>query len=464
MPRIFRHYVSYHLLALLVMEGWIVFASIFAGLQLDRLGLEAIPPGPGPALPKALALSFLVLTLLHLCQLYDLRRVFGRRELFLRLFLAFAGAYFVIAAVGYLAPAFRLGRRAYVLSFVLSFPTVFAIRLAYNHLVRSDRNRRRLLLLGSGRPAQIIAEAVNGSNPNYEMVGCVDGHPERIGQQLHGVKILGTVEDLGQVSRTARPDVIVVALTERRRALPLPAILECKLQGIEVEDWPNFYEQLTGKILLTELRPSWLIFSDGFKKSNITLAVKRGVDLLLAALGLLLSLPLFPFIALLIKLDSPGPVFYRQERLGQGGKAFRLLKFRSMRQDAEGETGPVRAGEHDPRRITRVGRLLRRSRLDELPQLINVLRGEMSVVGPRPEWIAYVAELQEKVPFYIHRLVVKPGITGWAQVKYRHGSSIEDSIEKLQYDFYYIKNLSIFLDLLILLQTLQVVLFAKGSR
>ena len=463
MARIFRHYVPYHLLALLAMEGWIVFASIFAGLQLDRLGFTPIQPGPGSALPKALVLSLLVPTMLYICQLYDPRRAYGRRELFLRLLMAFAGAYALMAVVGYLTSALRLGRGTYVLSFVLSFVALFCIRSTYERLLRSTRNRKRLLLLGSGRPAQIIAEAVNGSNPNYEMVGCVDGQPERIGQQWNGVTILGTVEDLSRVSRAARPDVIVVALAERRQALPLPAILECKLQGIEVEDWPNFYEKLMGKIHLTELRPSWLIFSDGFKKSNVTVVLKRGMDILIALAGLLLTVPLFPLIALLMKLDSPGAVFYRQERLGQGGRIFSLIKFRSMQRDAERETGPVWAGERDPR-VTRAGRLLRMSRLDELPQLLNVLRGEMSLVGPRPERPAFVSELQEKVPFYIHRLAVKPGITGWAQVKYRYGSTVEDALEKLQYDFYYIKNLSIFLDLLIILQTLQVVLLGKGSR
>ncbi len=463
MPRIFRHYVSYHLLALLGMEAWIVFASAFAGLQLDRLGLEPFDPGPGPILPKALVLTVLALILLHFCQLYDLRRVYGRRELFLRLFLAFAGIYLLMAALGYSTPALRLGRGAFAFSFVLSFIAVFCIRLAYEHLLQSARNRRRLLLLGSGRPAQIIADAVNGSHPQYEVVGCVDGRPDLAENQLNGVRILGTMGDLGTISRTTRPDILVVAVTERRQSLPVPAILDCKLKGIDVEDWPDFYEKLTGKILLTDLRPSWLIFSDGFRRRGATLAVKRAIDLGLGIAGLTVALPLLPLIALLIKLDSRGPVFYRQERLGEGGQPFWLVKFRSMRPDAEERSGPIWAGERDPR-VTRVGRFLRHSRLDELPQLINVVRGQMSLIGPRPERPAFVSQLQEKIPFYIHRLAVKPGITGWAQVKYHYGASVEDALEKLQYDFYYIKNLSIFLDLLILLQTLQVVIFARGSR
>jgi sugar transferase (PEP-CTERM system associated) len=463
MPRIFRHYVPYRLLALAALEACVVFASVFAGLRLSRLVLEPIPPGPGPGLPKAVALSVIVLALFYICDFYDLRRAYGRGEIGLKVCLALAGAYLVMAAVGYLSAALRLERIAYAFSFVVSLTMLLGTRLIFEHVAQSSRHRRRLLLLGSGRAAEVIAHAVNGSNPNYELLGCVDGQPERIGREVNGVKILGTVQDLPRLSRTVRPDLIVVALAERRHSLPLAAILECKLRGIEVQDWPNFYEKLTRKIHLTELRPSWLVFSDGFAKGNFTPAVKRTLDILMAAVGLALSLPLFPLIAVLIKLDSPGRVVYRQERVGRGGEVFWLLKFRSMRLDAETDTGPVWADAHDPR-VTRVGRLLRRSRLDELPQLINVLRGEMSLVGPRPERPAFVAELQEKVPFYTYRLAVKPGLTGWAQVNYRYGCTIADALEKLEYDFYYIKNLSIFLDLVIVLQTVQVVLLGKGSR
>jgi sugar transferase (PEP-CTERM system associated) len=319
------------------------------------------------------------------------------------------------------------------------------------------------LLLGSGRPAQIIADVVNGCHPHYQVLGCVDGHPHPDGQPLRGVQVLGTVEELERVSRMTRPDVIVVALTERRQALPLPAILDCKLQGIEVQDWPSFYEKLTGRILVTGLRPSWLIFADGFRSSGVTVALKRAMDVVLSVLALLASAPLCCLIALLIKLDSAGPVFYRQGRVGQGGRVFALIKFRSMHRDAERETGPVWAEDGDPR-ATRVGRLLRRTRLDELPQFINVLRGEMSLVGPRPERPAFVEYLQSRIPFYMSRYSIKPGITGWAQVQYRYGSTLEDAVEKLEYDLYYIKNQSLFLDLLILLHTLQVVVLGKGSR
>jgi sugar transferase (PEP-CTERM system associated) len=254
---------------------------------------------------------------------------------------------------------------------------------------------------------------------------------------------------------------VVVAQIDRRGCFPAQTLLECRLRGIRVEDWPTFYEKATGKILVTAVRPSWLIFSDGFVKTPRTEIIKRLFDVGASLAGILLSLPLMALAAIAIKLESSGPVLYRQPRLGQNGCVFILNKFRSMRQDAEKETGPVWATQQDSR-ITRVGGFLRRTRLDELPQLFNVLFGHMSFIGPRPERPEFVSELQKQIPYYIERLAVKPGITGWAQVRYRYGSSVEDAVEKLQYDLYYIKNLSLFLDLLIVLNTVQVVLFARG--
>jgi sugar transferase (PEP-CTERM system associated) len=229
-----------------------------------------------------------------------------------------------------------------------------------------------------------------------------------------------------------------------------------------VEEWPTFYEKQTGKILVANLRPSWLIFSDGFVKTDTTRMVKRAMDIGLALLGLVLSLPVMLVVALAVKLDSKGPVLFRQKRVGERGRIFVLNKFRSMSVDAE-RHGPVWAAARDPR-VTRIGGWLRRSRLDELPQFWNVLVGDMSFVGPRPERPEFVGTLQREIPFYMGRHSVKPGITGWAQVRHRYAASVEDSLEKLQYDLYYIKNLSPLLDLVILLSTLQVVLFARGSR
>ena len=274
------------------------------------------------------------------------------------------------------------------------------------------------------------------------------------------LQILGSIKDLEKIVLENRPDVVVVALSERRGVFPYREILDCKLRGIRVEDWPTFYEKLTGKILIQNLRPSWLIFSEGFTRTGFIRTMKRTVDVLCSALGLCVSLPLMVCISLLIKLGSRGPIFFRQERVGEYGKAFTLYKFRTMIADAEKETGPVWAQKLDPR-ITKLGSILRRTGMDEIPQLFNVLKGDMSLVGPRPERPHFVAELQEKIPYYSQRLTVKPGVTGWAQVRYGYGATVEDALEKLQYDLYYIKNMSFFLDFLIVLSTLHKVLFAK---
>ena len=277
-----------------------------------------------------------------------------------------------------------------------------------------------------------------------------------------GFHLLGKAKDLLTLADEFKPDLVLVALAEMRRALPAEELLECRFQGINVEDWPTFYERQTGKILVTNLRPSWLIFADGFVKTEMTRVVKRAMDIGLALVGLVLSLPLMLLAACAIKLDSKGPVLFRQRRVGERGRIFVLRKFRSMTVDAERD-GPVWAAAHDSR-VTRVGRWLRRTRLDELPQFWNVLAGDMSFVGPRPERPEFVEQLQREIPFYMGRHSVKPGITGWAQVRHRYAASIEDSMEKLQYDLYYIKNMSPLLDVVILLSTLQVVLFRRGSR
>ena len=276
-----------------------------------------------------------------------------------------------------------------------------------------------------------------------------------------GHVLLGKTQDLSALVEDTKPDLIVVAQMNRRGNFPAKALIDCRMRGIQVEDWPTFYEKETGKILVTDLRPSWLIFSDGFVKTSRTEIIKRLLDLGLSLVGLVLALPIMAAVAFIIKLESRGSVLFRQARLGQNGRVFILNKFRSMREDAEKDTGPVWAQDRDPR-ITRVGSFLRRTRLDELPQLFNVLLGDMSFIGPRPERPEFVYALQKQIPFYMERLSVKPGITGWAQVRYRYGATVEDAIEKLQYDLYYIKNLSLFLDLVILIATIQVVLFARG--
>jgi sugar transferase (PEP-CTERM system associated) len=457
MPRIFRHYVPTRLIFLVAAECAIVVASVYVGRLLPLLGLPTLVPTWNLQPPAAAVLTLLVLQMLHVAGLYDSHERYGHRELFLRLFLGLGGAYLGSAILGFFVHMMALGRIGLVVSFVVSLGGIFVLRLAEDHFTEDHRYRRKVLLLGAGKVSQLIADTIEEARDQYEVIGCVNGHPDRVDESQR-MRILGSVADLGWITKITRPDVVVVAMEERRGALPLPAILDCKLQGIEVEDWPNFYERLTGKLPITRLRPSWLVFSEGFTKRRGTLIAKRAIDVVLSVIGSVLSLPVMPLIALAIKLDAPGPVFFRQERMGRNGHVFSLIKFRSMRTDV-GAGGPTVGG--DPR-ITPVGAFLRQTRLDELPQLFNVLRGDMSMVGPRPEWVALVPEFQDKVPFYLHRLAVKPGITGWAQVRNSYGSSVENTVEKLQYDLYYIKNHSLFLDVLILLHTVQAIVFGRG--
>jgi len=473
MTRLFGHYIPKSLLVLILAEASIVWGSVYAGRLLPYAALpEVVPTWHGLTVSAAAALTFFVLVSMEFAGLSDVQRRYDRGEHFLRLTMAFGLAYVLVAVVGYLLPIFRLSRMAFLLSMFLAFPPVFFVRLVHDSLTASRRTQRKVLLIGAGRISELISKLAT-SDRGYEIVGCIDGssngHAATVNgangnrSTANGLKILGTIDDFALTVKTVKPDVVVAAMEERRAALPIQTILEYKLQGIEVEDWPAFYEKLTTKLLVSHIRPSWLAFSDGFRQSRLDDLLRRTLDIVVSAIGCLYSLPVLAVLAVLIKLDSRGPVFFRQERVGKSGRVFVLLKLRTMRVDAETETGPVWA-QVDDTRVTRLGRLLRKMRLDELPQFINVLRGDMSLVGPRPERPIFVSELQERIPFYIYRHVVRPGMTGWAQVRYQYGASIEHASEKLEYDLYYIKNRSLFLDLLIIIQTIQVVLFGRGAR
>ena len=277
------------------------------------------------------------------------------------------------------------------------------------------------------------------------------------------VSIIGDSSLIHEVATHGNVDRIIVALEERRGRFPTEELLKCRMEGISIEEGIAFYEHLTGKLLIERVYPSFLIFSNGFTKSTYHRVAKTLMDYFLSSIALIISLPIIALIALAIKIDSRGPIFYRQERAGRNGRVFKLLKFRSMTSDAEKETGPVWADENDER-ITRVGKIIRKLRLDEIPQMVNVFRGEMSFVGPRPERPHFVEPLKDEIPFYEKRLAVKPGITGWAQVEYPYGASKKDALEKLKYDLYYIKNMSVLFDLSIIFRTIRIVLFGRGSR
>lgn len=337
----------------------------------------------------------------------------------------------------------------------------FTCHSAYRLYVKYQGFASRVVILGVGATAGNMGALIPESDENYLLSGYI-----RCSDELSAVPPDWILENSGGLFETVKrekADKIVVSLSERRGVFPLGDVMACKLNGVEVVDAPSFYEQVTGKLFLEGINPSWFIFSDGFKVSRIRKVFKRSVDVFCAIAGMILTVPFLPLVALAIKFDSPGPVFYRQKRVGEREKPFFLYKIRTMKADAENGTGAVWAQKNDSR-VTRLGAFFRKCRIDELPQFFNILRGDMSMVGPRPERPEFVDKLKEAIPYYSERHFVKPGVTGWAQVRYPYGASVEDAMEKLRFDLYYIKNLSLTFDFMIILETIQVVLFRKGAR
>lgn len=324
--------------------------------------------------------------------------------------------------------------------------------------------RERVLILGTGETARKVCRwIVTDHATEYGVVGFADAGKGRLGTVLAmGVRVQTDYESLPRFSPT-RVDRVIVAVGEKRGLLPVRQLMELRLRGIKIEDATTFLERISGKIAVETMLPSWLIFSEGFKTSRLNSFLKRAIDVAHAVALLLITLPLMLLTAALIRLDSPGPVLYRQERLGHHGRNFAVLKFRSMKHGAERKSGPTWAAKYDPR-VTRVGKVIRKLRIDELPQLLNVLSGEMSFVGPRPEREHFVRQLEESIPYFGLRMIVRPGITGWAQVKSGYADSAEEMLEKLKYDLYYIKNHNMLFDLWIILKTVRVVLFGRGAQ
>lgn len=386
-------------------------------------------------------------------------------------------------------------------SLVTGFSLLYFWRIAYHALMRSMNLNQRVLVIGSRGPAHEITNLVlEHPEAGFDLVGMVPepapdardarrrregddpveapGHVETSASRelvLDGVKILEDVVNRGaamssaesersllNLARSMKIDMLVVALEDRRRLLPIRELLACRLGGVDVREREDLFEQITGKIAVAAMRPSYLIFNEGFRRHFWADLMKRTVDVAVSLLILVIFFPVMILTAIVIKLDSPGPALFKQERVGQDGKPFTVMKFRSMRADAEKLTGPVWSSEDDPR-ITKVGRFVRKTRLDELPQLFNILAGSMSIVGPRPERQHFVDELGRRIPYYNQRHIVKPGLTGWAQINYPYGNTVEDSLHKLQYDLFYIKNHSVLFDLSILFSTIKTVLLRQGT-
>jgi len=454
--QVFNRHVSARGLTAFAFEILLIVGSLTLAVHLTGAGTDDV-------VWKIIVIAAVCQLCFYYNELYDLTTVHSRRELVIRLLQASGAASILLALIYLLEPALMLGSGTFISSIALFVIAIVAWRVFFLHLSRIGRLQERLLIIGTGpNSRKVVRQVLDQHDFAYHIVGFIDDDPAMVGRSVVNPRVVGTPADILPVIRRYEVDRIIVGLSDRRGRLPVDELLEAKLSGVRVEEVETLYERLTGKILLDELKPSWLIFSDGFRARRLTRWTKRAIDIALSSIGIVVAAPLMGLTALAVRLDSDGPALYTQERIGENGRVFTLYKFRSMRMDAETDR-PIWAADHDDR-ITRVGRVIRFTRLDEMPQLWNVLRGDMSFVGPRPERPFFVEQLAAAIPYYRQRHAVKPGVTGWAQVKYRYGASIEDAREKLRYDLYYIKHLSIFFDLTIVIDTVKVILSGKGAK
>jgi sugar transferase (PEP-CTERM system associated) len=418
--------------------------------------------------PHVLSRALLIMLICQFClyynDLYNSKFITTHSELGLRLIKAIGSASIILACIYSVVPTLIMGGKIFFLSIFFVVLFVLSWRYLYNWVIEKKIFTEKILILGSDDLARKILSEIKGQTDcGYQVAGVISMNSSSPAILSGGFPIFTWNGQLTEMIDTLFVDKIVVAVEEKRGSLPIKELLSTKMKGTNVVQGESFYEELTGKILVENINPSWFIFSDGFRKNRKTQVINRLAGLLMASLSLVLTAPIMAIIAIAIKLDSKGPVVFKQKRCGEGGRTFMLYKFRSMIENAEEITGPSWAGESDAR-ITRSGRILRKYRLDELPQLFNVLKGDMSFVGPRPERPEFVKGLKEIIPYYMERHNVKPGITGWAQVCYRYGASVHDAIEKLKYDLFYVKNMSLFMDLAIIFRTMKIVLQKDGAR
>ena len=466
MKRFFLGRLTLRTLTLVLIEHeLIVLAVTLAAVVRFDAAVVSVELTNGSLLWRATLIALVLQVALHYCDLYDLRTLADRRNLVVGLIQALGASSLILAVLYYWLPSLIIGRGVFVIASVFVILLVAGWRLAFEWFALRVGPAERLLIVGTGRGAVALARELfeHRQELGVELVGFVDADPKLVGTSLINPGVVGTIDDIPAIVRERSVDRVVVSLADARGKLPMDGLLNMKLNdGVQFDHLASVYEEYTGKIAVENLRPSWLIFSQGFSKSRVLAVAKRGMDVLVALIGLVMLAPVIALVAIAVRLTSSGPAFYRQRRVGHHGRVFVIHKFRSMRADAEAATGAVWSVENDPR-VTPVGRFLRRTRLDEVPQLWNVLVGDMSIVGPRPERPEFVADLTAQIPFYGQRHVVRPGVTGWAQIRHSYGSSVDDALHKLQYDLFYIKHMSIALDLFICLETLKTVLVRRGS-
>ena len=412
---------------------------------------------------KILLASSVCLLIMYFYDLYDYIVMTNRRELMLQLVQALGIAWALLALLFYFVPPLLIGRGVSVISVPLVLGLLLTWRMFIHSLTGHPEIGEKILVVGTGQTALDTAEAVwERRDAGYRIAGFISENGAKPMDKLGQSIILGKGPDLESVIINEKIDRVVIAVRERRGAFPTEALLKMSLAGdVSIEECTSFFERITGKVHVDMLRPSWLIFAGRRRDSPVKTIFREMMHRLLALLGLVFSLPFAILAAILIKVESRGPIFYKQERVGKSGKTFKVIKFRSMRTDAEKDGKPIWAATNDER-VTRIGRVMRATRIDEIPQFWNILKGDMSFVGPRPERPHFVKQLGTEIPYYDHRHLVAPGLTGWAQIKYPYGASVADARQKLQYDLYYIKNQSLTLDLVIVFETVKTVLFGKG--
>jgi sugar transferase (PEP-CTERM system associated) len=455
--RLFHVYYPIRTLILLLGEALIVWTSFLLAAVFELRDDSYLVLNYEGGYIKLFIFTAVVLLCSHWFDLYDTARMNTKGELYFRLLMVLGMLAFLTAGISYIRPDLLLGGNSSVLGLLILTLALFGWRLGYGWLVQLPMLVERVYVLGTSERARRLVQGLR-SNPEIGVeiaswTGKVEGEVTRE----------AVAEHLMEVVRKQKVHRVIVAMTDRRGTIPMKELLDLRMQGVKIEEATSWLERISGKIEVENLNPSWLVFNEGFRRSTFFIFIRRLLSIAISFIGLILAAPLFPIVSLIVRLDSKGPIFYTQTRVGKNGRVFKVIKFRTMRQDAEAGTGPQWAGDNDPR-VTRVGRFLRKSRLDEIPQLWCVLKGDMAVVGPRPERPEFVEWLTKEIPYYGVRHMVRPGLTGWAQVKYRYGSTIEHSREKLQYDLYYIKNASIGLDLLIVFQTVKTVLLRRGAQ
>ena len=457
MIRLFRVYYPLRALILLAVEALIVWSSFVVGATLQNQESWWLLLNVEGGYLKMLGVTAAVLLLSHWLDLYDTANLDSGWDQTFRLLLVLGFVALGLSAIGFIFPLLLPGNGSLLTGIIILTFTLFLWRVAYAWIVRLPYFRERVYVLGTGDRAQRLLNGLRERGGlGIEVVGWTGNLDGELTRETVAEHLVGLVHSKG-VHR------VIVAMPDRRGTLPVEELLALRLAGVKVEEATSWLEKISGRIEVDQLYPSWLIFTEGFRFSAIFRLFRRIVNFTVALIGVIVTLPLLPLAALAVKLSSPGPVLYRQKRVGRGGVIFFCYKFRTMRQDAEADTGATWAQDNDPR-ITRIGKFLRSSRLDELPQLWCVLRGDMHFVGPRPERPEFVEWLSTEIPYYGVRHTVRPGITGWAQVQYKYGNTLEDAREKLQYDLFYIKNASLGLDFWIVFQTIKIVLLGRGAR